>query len=137
MRTFIVYLAILALLLCPYGCAVRLAAAQSLGNENSVCCEECRAHELSESPPSGGDRNPTQPESSKDGKFCVCEGAVFDATTRSPADAVLEFSLLPWVAVVAVTPSLANFAPSADCADQPTNEDGGKLTRIAICSLLL
>jgi hypothetical protein len=136
MRTFIVYLATVALLLCPYGCALKSAAAKSLGNEDRACCEECRAREKSATPSSGGDRDPAQPGPSEDGKSCVCEGAVFDAATRSAADAVLDFSL-SWVAVVAAAPSSANFGPGMDRAGQPPNEVGGRLSRIAICSLLL
>lgn len=137
MRTFIVYLSIVALLLCPYGCAVKLAAAQSLGNEKDACCEECRARESSRTPPSGGPRDPAQPRPTEDGKSCVCEGAVFDATTRSPADAVLEFSLLSWAADVAIAPSLAAFSPCAGRTGPPPKEVGGKSARIVICSLQL
>ncbi|MEX2176630.1 MAG: hypothetical protein WD872_19850 [Pirellulaceae bacterium] len=143
MRTIIVYLAIAALLMCPYVCAAKLAGAGSLGNEDQVaCCQTCRARELSQTQNSSGqrspgDRDPAQPRPSEDGKSCLCEGAVFDSTTRSPADAVLEFSLLARVADMATTPSLAPFAPSVDRAGPPLNKDGGRLTRIAIRSLLL
>lgn len=143
MRTIIVYLAIVALLLCPYDCAVKLAAAESLGNENHVaCCEKCRARESSEirsstDRGSPSDPDPAQPIPSEDGKSCLCEGAVFDAATRSSADAVLEFSLLSWVADSAEMPSLALFAPRVNRAGLPPNEEGGRLTRIAIRSLLL
>lgn len=143
MRTIIVYLAIAALLLCPYDCAAKLAAARSLGSDDHVaCCEKCRSRESSETPHSTGqgsesDRHPARPLPSEDGKSCLCEGAVFDAATRSPADAVLEFSHLSWVADVAVTPSLAIFAPSVDRDGPPPNQQGGRLTRIVIRSLLL
>lgn len=143
MRTIIVYLAIVALLLCPYDCAVKLAAAESLGNEKQVaCCEKCRTRESFETTSSTdrgspSDPDPARPIPSKDGKSCLCEGAVFDAATRSSADAVLEFSLLlSWAADSAETPSLALFAPSVDRAGLP-NEEGGRLTRIVIRSLLL
>ncbi len=143
MRTFIVYLAIVALLLCPFDCAVKLAAAKvQWNNDRVVCCEKCRARELSETPSSTGqgsqsDPDPAQPTPSEDGKSCLCEGAVFDATTRSPADAVLEFSLHCWVTDVAETPCLALSAPSVDRAGPPPNEEGGRLTRIVLRSLLL
>ncbi len=143
MRTFIVYLAIAALLLCPYDCALNLAAAESSSNENRVvCCENCRARELATTPPSSSrdsrdDRSPAPLKPSEDGKSCLCEGAVFDATIRSPADAVLEFSLLSWVADVAVMPSLAVFTPSVDRSGPPPSEESGRITRIVIRSLLL
>ena len=143
MRSIIAYLAIVALLMCPYDCAVKFAAAQSLGNDDHVtCCEKCRARELSESPPSSGERlpverGPSQPAPSEDGKSCLCEGAVFDATTRSPADTVLEFSHLSWVADSALAPSVAAHTPSVDRAGPPPNDEGGRLTRIVIRSLLL
>lgn len=143
MRSIIVYLAIVALLMCPYDCAVKFAAAQSLGNSDHVaCCEKCRVRQLSESPPPCGEgmpveRGPSQPAPSEDGKSCLCEGAVFDATTRSPADAIQEFSLLSWVADSALAPLKAAHTPSVDSADPPPNDNGGRLTRIVIRSLLL
>jgi hypothetical protein len=142
MRTFIVYLAIVALLVCPYDCAAKLASAESPGDDaRTSCCETCRGREMTETPASSGqrsnsDREPAQPRPSEDGRFCLCEGAVFDATQRSPAVAVLEFSLLAW-ADLAVTPPLAPCAPSVDHADPPPNHQGGRLTRIALRSLLL
>jgi hypothetical protein len=143
MRTIIVYLAIAALLVCPYDCAAKFAAAQAGGSKvRTSCCEKCRARELSELPSSSGqrstdDRDPARPRPSEDGKSCLCEGAVFDAATRLPTDAVLEFSLLSWVADVAAKPSLAAFTPSFDHAGPPPSELGGRLTRIAIRSLLV
>jgi hypothetical protein len=142
MRTIIVYLSIVALLVCPFDCAAKLAAAESPGDDaRTACCETCRVRELAEAPVSSGrrsngDHDPAQPRPSEDGRFCLCEGAVFDATTRSPAVAMLEFSLLAWVDL-AVTPSLATCAPSADQADLPPNPQGGRLTRITLRSLLL
>jgi hypothetical protein len=143
MRTFIVYLVIVALLVCPYDCAVKLAAAQSPANDDPAgCCEACQAHELSASLMTSderlpAERDPSQPAPSEDGKSCLCEGAVFDVTARSPADAVLECSLLSWAAAVTAVPSLAFSAPSVEVDGPPLIHKGGRLTRIAIRSLLL
>ena len=143
MRTIIVYLAILALLLCPYHCAVRFAASQSLGNENDVaCCQKCRERQLSGIPSSSGERSrsdhcPTQPAPSEDGKCCLCEGAVFNAATRSPAETVLESSLFSWVGDMALVQCAASFPLSVDRVTPPPNEESGRLTRIVIRSLLL
>jgi hypothetical protein len=143
MRTIIVYLAIAALLVCPYDCAAKFAAAQADGSKVSTsCCKNCRARELSECPELSGPRStedcdPAQRDPSGDGKSCLCEGAVFDAATRLPADAVLEFSLLSWVADLAARPFVAAFTPSLDRADSPPIEVGGRQTRIAIRSLLV
>ena len=100
MRSIVVYLAIGTLLLCPYDCAVKQAAAASLGSHQQNPCCEVRVCHLSEQ--SHRDRAPNQPKPSEDGKSCLCEGVVFDATLRSPAEAILEFSLLAWVADAAV-----------------------------------
>lgn len=143
MRSIIVYLVIAALLMCPYDCALKVAAAQSLGNDDHVaCCEKCRVRELSETPSSSGERlpverGPSEPAPSEDGRFCLCEGAVFDATTRSPADTVLEFSLSSWVADVAFAPCPVSFPPSVDRVGPPPNDEGGRFARIVIRSLLL
>jgi hypothetical protein len=142
MRTIITYLAIAALLLCPYDCAVKLAAAQASGSETrAACCEECLASErivkTSDRDGSPADQVPAQPRPSEDGKSCLCEGAVFDATARSAADAAWEFSFLGWVADVAGMPRLGSYPTSVDPTGHPPNREGGRLTRIAIGSLLL
>jgi hypothetical protein len=143
MRSVVVYLAIGTLLLCPYDCAVKQAAAASLGSQQqSSCCEECRARDFAEAASSSQeqsqrDRAPNQPKPSEDGKSCLCEGVVFDATLRPPAEAILEFSLLAGVADAALEPLLAACPLHAATSGPPPLQDWGASMRIALGSLLL
>ncbi len=136
MRTFIVYLAIVALLACPYDCAVKYAAAQSVRSEQPIaCCNQCQAHESSAGSPAGQTKHPPKP--SDDGKSCLCEGAVFDAAVRSDVEIELQCSLLLWCAEIVVTPSLVSFSPDLEIAGPPIDEVGGRSMRIAMRSLQL
>lgn len=143
MRSVVVYLAIGTLLLCPYDCAVKQAAAESLGSQQQIpCCQKCRSRDLAvaataSQEQSQRDRTPNQPKPSEDGKSCLCEGVVFDATLRSPAEAILEFSLLAWAADAALEPLFAACPPRAATSGPPLMEVGGASMRIALGSLLL
>jgi hypothetical protein len=135
-RTFIVYLGIAALLVCPYDCAVKYAAAQSVGGENEIaCCERCAAHEAAEHSPAGSGEH--QPKPADDGKNCLCEGAVFDGVTRSDVEIVLQCSLLPCIADTAVAPSLVSFSPGLKGGGTPIDDEGGRSMRISMRSLQL
>jgi hypothetical protein len=135
-RTFIVYLSIVAILVCPYDCAVKYAAAQSVGGENQIaCCERCAAHRATEHSPAGS--NEHQPKPADDGKSCLCEGAVFDGMTRSDVEIVLQFSLSPCVADTAAAPSLVSFSAGLESGGTPIDDEGGRSMRIAMRSLQL
>jgi hypothetical protein len=138
MRTILVYLTIVSLLLCPYDCAVKSAAAQAIGSlDRSACCESCRARATAETPNPASERQPQEPTPAEDGRSCLCEGAVFDAAARSSADTSSQVSF--WIGAVdsAVTLGLTTPPPSANRVDPLPPHDGGRLTRIAICSLLV
>lgn len=126
---------IAALLICPYECAVRLAAAQTLGNDaNSACCERCRARQADESTVPNQERLPLP---SEDGRYCLCEGAVFDAAARSPLEPSLQSILWIEVSDSAQTPMHGLSVTRFDRGQLPPPENAGRLARIAIRSLLL
>ncbi len=135
MRTFLIYLMLATLLICPYECAVRLAAAQTPGNDaNSACCERCRVRQADESRAPDHERLPAP---SEDGRCCLCEGAVFDAAARSPLELSLQSVLWFEVSDSAQTPTHGLAVMSFDRGDWAKAEASGRLTRIAIRSLLL
>jgi hypothetical protein len=135
MRTFFIYLMIAALLLCPYECAVRLAAAQTTGNDtHAACCEQCQARQAEE--PTAPDHEQL-PAPSEDGRSCLCEGAVFDATARSPLKLSLQAFLWIEASNSAQTPTHGLSVMRFDRGEWPEAEASGRLARIAIRSLLL
>jgi hypothetical protein len=134
MRTLVVLLSIAAVLACPYQCAVKLAAAQGIGvDQKPACCEQCQARETTQQ---DQNQTPTSPGPDEDGCWCLCEGAVFDAGSRSLVDDSVQVSLWTWASGLAESPDDAAPTPSFDCAGLPPPLDG-RLTRIAIHSLLL
>jgi len=148
MKAFIVYLMIVALLACPFGCATKLAAAQDHGgsdhggSDRGSCCEKCQAREVSEQPAipverSHGHRAPGLPAPTEDGQSCLCEGAVFDVTARSPAESIREFAFLAWMANGSAARSFSRCIPSGKRIDPRPHEIGGRMTRVAIRSLQL
>jgi hypothetical protein len=135
MRTFLIYLLIVALLICPYECAVKLAAAQSPGNDaNSKCCDRCRARQADETTAPDREQSPAP---SDDGRNCLCEGAVFDASARSPLELSLQSVLWIEASNSAQTPTYDLSVMSFDRGGWPEADASGRLTRIAIRSLLL
>lgn len=141
MRTIPLYLAIGAILICPYACALRDAAAQSLHIKWSACCEKCRVVDQCEESPSGDDCGrehlPKQPTPSDDGKSCFCGGAIFDASTRASADVVQPSFILSCVADVAEMPAFAGLSELVSCTAPPFDNYGRLSVRLAIGSLLL
>lgn len=133
MRSLLIFVAIAAVLLCPYNCAVRAAASRASANTESkkACCERCRATR-----PSEGDESPDR-EPREDDTSCFCTGVVFDASARAPLDTLL-FSTHEALSV-----------DSALCHESPASEQvameaagpppiwGGRLLRIAINSFLI
>jgi hypothetical protein len=85
------------------------------------------------------DRSPTdEQDPSEDGHSCLCEGAVFDATARGPADSLLEASLWALAVDSAELPELTR--PdwiTWRTTDQPPPARGGRQVRIAVQSFLL
>src|SRR5581483_746904 len=135
MRTFSIYLMIATLLICPYECAVRLAAAQTTGNDaNSACCERCHVRQADESRAPNHERLPAP---SEDGRCCLCEGAVFDVAARSPLELSLQAFLWIEVSDAAQTPTHGLSVTSFDRGQLSLPEDSGRQARIAIRSLLL
>ena len=135
MRTLFIYLMIAALLICPYECAVRLAAAQTPGkNAHSACCERCRTHQADESTAPNHERLPAP---SEDGRSCLCEGAVFDIAARSPIEPSLQSDLWIEASDSAQTLTHGLSAMSFDRGEWPEADASGRLTRITIRSLLL
>ena len=133
MRSLPIYVAIAAVLLCPYNCAVRAAASRASANKEAgkSCCERCRcerAHEQDESP---------NRESRDEDRSCFCGGAVFDASARAPLDTLL-FSTHEalWVDSALCHESLASEQFALEAADPPPIW-GGRLLRIAINSFLV
>jgi hypothetical protein len=133
MRSIVVHLTIAALLVCPFECALRLAAAQGAGDERAAaCCGECPE---SAGQPSSPDRVPT-PAPAEDGKSCVCEGAIVDAGARPGSSHDWPSCPLGPIADDAATRAW----PGRRCFDRTAAspvESGGRVTRLAICSLLL
>lgn len=132
MRSLPIYVAIAAVLLCPYNCAVRAAASRAAANTESkkACCERCRATR-----PSEGDESPDR-EPREDETSCFCTGVAFDASARAPLDTLL-FSTHEALSVDSAI-SLESPAPEqiAIGADPPPML-GGRLLRIAIVSFLI
>ena len=158
MRSFIVYLAIATLLWCPYNCALKAAAAQSFASrDRTACCDRCRARELAKvvtaraitaraitakdtvpADSRGTSDRPSAPNRpSKDGKHCVCEGAVFDAAARYAVDADLDISLLPWLAHDCDLSSSPGFERGFDRVGPLIPLDAGRSLRVSLGSLLL
>jgi hypothetical protein len=140
MHSILVFQAILGVLLCPYDCAVRASVARAPA-EDSVsagCCQHCRMRRLAENDCPAEDRGPSDHQDpSEDSHSCLCEGAIFDATARGPADSLLEASLWALGVDSAQLPELT--APdwiTWRTADQPPPE-GGRQVRIAVQSFLL
>ena len=139
MHKLLVYQAILGVFLCPYICAVREAAAYAPTEKSasSSCCERCRMRQAAENDPAE-DRGPSdQDDPSEDGGSCLCEGAVFDAAARNPADPLLETSL--WAPTVDSAELLELTRPDwfTRSTGQPPPTGGGWHVRIAIQSFLL
>ena len=158
MRSFIVYLAIATLLWCPYNCALKAAAAQSFAScDRTACCDKCRARELAKvvaaraitaktitakvTAPADSHETSDSPASpnrpSKDGKNCVCEGAVFDAAARFAVDAEQKISLLPWLADDCDLSSSPGFERGFDRVGPLIRLDAGRSLRVSLGSLLL
>ncbi|MFN0018619.1 MAG: hypothetical protein ACKVP0_10190 [Pirellulaceae bacterium] len=133
MRTIVVFLSIASLLACPYECAVKQAAAQACGTGHQPdCCDQCQARETTE--PSDSQAPPPAPN--EDGRWCLCDGVVFDVAARPVVDHSFDVSLWTWVCGPAEVLDFAVPMPSVDSASLPPPLDG-RLTRIAIHSLLL
>jgi hypothetical protein len=134
MRTVLVYIAIAALLLCPYHCAVKRAAAQTLRSEvTQACCAECLARQNSIP------RAPVDPQSpgpDEGSRSCFCEGAAFDAQARVE---ISHPQSVHWTWVIDPCASLGSSLMLAhgDREIRPPPDEGGLATRITICSLLL
>jgi len=134
MRNFVVLLSIASVLACPYECAAKLAAAQTIGSDQRpACCDRCQAHETTVPVK---DQTPAPLAPNEDGRWCLCEGAVFDAGSRSVVDDAEQVSLWTWV--VSPVEMLENDTPmpSFECVYSPPPLSG-RFTRIAIRSLLL
>ena len=134
MRNIVVLLAIVSVLACPYECAVKLAAAQVMGGDKvAACCDKCRTRETTAPV---NDHTPSPPAPDEDGRWCLCEGVVFDPGARSLIDDSVEASLGTWAIGSAKLLNANAPTPNVDCAALPPPLDG-RLTRISIRSLLL
>jgi hypothetical protein len=143
MRSLIVYLAIAALLWCPYDCALKAAAAQSFANwDRAGCCDNCRERQRASEAAMADCRAPGDDSSaperpSEDGKACLCDGAVFDAASRFAVDTDLEISQLPWVADDLGLCSPVGCVQGLDCVGPPPRLEAGRSLRVSLGSLLL
>ena len=138
MRTFIVYLAIAALLLCPYNCAVKWNSANGAQNDGQrACCDKCLARETSNAAIPAHDQSPKHPEPDEDGRCCLCEGAVFNAAAQSWHVTSLQAFLWTWVIDPTEPQGLTSLTATATCDSMPPALAGGLSARIAICSLVL
>jgi len=128
MRPFIVLLTIAALLLCPYECAVRSAQAQSRTSaKRAACCPRCQVRQDSDSQP--------LPAPSDDGRSCVCEGAVFDAS--APFHAETPSQVLFWMGTSDSAPALTHVSAATNDWRANWPLTSGSQLRVAIQSLLL
>jgi hypothetical protein len=128
MHKILVHLAIVGLLLCPYDCAAREAAARLTGDNQAAaaCCQKCRERQQ---------QSPT-PRPSEDGKSCICEGAMFDAAAAGPVVPPLDATL--WAVIV--DPVTMPELTSPDWIALHTGPPpllGGRQVRIAVQSFLL
>jgi hypothetical protein len=140
MRTLIVCLTVAALLACPLDCAARLATAQSAGANQLACCAKCRGKESAPTPAPSSKRLPagqlpSQPTPCEDGKDCLCEGAVIDATARAAVDDALRGFLLA-CPTNAHALSVAAGKPCLTVTEPPLPA-GGSFARIVLCALVL
>lgn len=133
MRSLLVFVAIATVLLCPYTCAVEVAASRAPANKvtGKACCERCRCERESKH-----DGSPSR-ESSDEDQSCFCGGAVFDASARTQVDTLL-FSSQVAISVDSAT-SLESPSPEqiAIEAAVPPPILGGRLLRIALDSFLI
>src|SRR4029079_6963543 len=90
--SLIIYFALVGILLCPYNCAVRAAGKRAPVNEAiaDACCEHCRAREVAKHPSAPKGSTPT-----RDGRSCICAGAVFNVSPRTVVDTLLFASHAP------------------------------------------
>ena len=137
MHKILVYLAIVGILLCPYDCAVREAAARATNGDAkcSSCCHHCPCQP--DNCPAHSEDPSDQEGPCDDGRSCLCEGAVFDVSARSMTNSLLEFSL--WAPAVdsAETPRLTEPDWYAQRMVKPPPADGGRQLRIVVQSFLL
>jgi len=133
MRSLPIFVAIAAVLLCPYNCAVRGAASGAAADPEAreSCCERCRC----ENGPKH-DESPSR-ESRDEDQSCFCGGAVFDASARTQVDTLLFSSHL--AQSVDSAKSFESPAPGqvAIEAAVPPPILGGRLLRIALDSFLI
>jgi hypothetical protein len=134
MRSLIVLLSITAILVCPHLCAVKYAAAQAMGGDGKpACCDKCEAHRPT-TPIDDPARNTPAPD--EDGRWCLCEGAVFDAGSRSLVDDSVQVTLWIGNSEFAELSAVSVPAPRFERTTSPQSLDG-RSVRIAIRSLLL
>ena len=137
MRTIFVYFAIALLLLCPYNCAVKRAAAQAIRSKvPQACCEGCLAQQRSVPKAPADQQPPNEPEPAESGRSCFCEGAAFDAQARVETPDPQSI-LWTWVIDPRDTPATSLEQAHGDRANVSPPDEGGLATRIALCSLLL
>ena len=133
MSSPVVYLIVVALLLCPYDCAVKSALARTMGTHEEIgCCENCQAELDSEEA-----STPKPLEPANDGRSCLCEGAVFDASLRSTQDILFLATL--WAAQVVSTANVGVSQPlrtNFELREVPPI-CSGKARRIEMLSLVL
>lgn len=133
MRSLPIFVAIAAVLLCPYTCAVRGAAtcASADTEVGKACCERCRCEHGPEQ-----DESPRR-ESREEDQSCFCGGAVFDASARTQVDTLLFSSHL--AQSVDSAKSLESPVPEQNAIEAavPPPILGGRLLRIAFDSFLI
>jgi len=134
MRLVLVILGIASALACPYECALKRAAADTLTGDQTIrCCEQCESR--------GGDTPaddhvPGAPAPDEDGRWCLCEGAVFGFDARSTMDGSDRASVWIGGSGSSEAVDVATSPPSIeDAAKAPPPV--GRQTRIVLHSLLL
>lgn len=137
MRTIFVYFAIASLLLCPYNCAVKRAAAQAIHSKvPQACCEGCLARPRSMPQAPADQQLPNEPGPAEDGRSCFCEGAAFDAQARMETPDPQSI-LWTWVIDPRDTPAASPDQAHGDRVSARPPDEGGLAMRIAFGSLLL
>jgi hypothetical protein len=134
MRSLVAILCLLAVIACPYECAVKRVAAQwAHAVPQAGCCEGCCTRQDDNS----SEKDSPQPAAPEDdGIWCVCEGVIFDSSARTLLDDIAQVGLLPLSDPHLVTTPEADFG-TAQVTEPPFAVLDSKSMRISLRSLQL
>lgn len=133
-RVGFILLTTIALLICPYRCAVRsaMAAPQTQAKQGCSCCAtKCLSvHEGGAAIPA---ELPSQPIEGEDSCVCVCDGAVFTATV------IVITACVSWIDCRDLTARMSLYHAEQFAFDHgpPDGLESGLCPRLSMQSLLL